>query len=131
MVSNKFDSINTFIYTLQSKDLTFLWIQIMVEQIVGLVMDSVMIWTTMRPATMMMVIVVDYLLRKTFVLTAFVKVNQTALHSERNWFTLYFLLVFRCKNDDDCSGNGYCHVGECECLPNNEYALDCSHYGCK
>ena len=44
--------------------------------------------------------------------------------------TLLFL-AFICKNDDECSGNGICHVGECECLPNYEYALDCSHYGCK
>ena len=36
-----------------------------------------------------------------------------------------------CKNDGDCFGNGYCHVGECKCLPNYQYAKDCSHYGCK
>ena len=36
-----------------------------------------------------------------------------------------------CKNDDDCSGNGFCHVGICQCLPDYEYAEDCSHYGCK
>ena len=39
--------------------------------------------------------------------------------------------MFKCINDDDCYGNGWCHVGECECLPNYEYAQDCSHYGCK
>jgi hypothetical protein len=81
---------------------------------------------------MTVVIVVDYLLRKTFVLTAFVKVTQTTLNCLINWFNLYFPLVFTCKNDDDCyNPNGYCHVGICKCLHNYEYAQDCSHYGCK
>ena len=53
------------------------------------------------------------------------------LNTDIIWFKHYFFLAFICKNDDECSGNGICHVGECECLPNYEYALDCSHYGCK
>ena len=47
-----------------------------------------------------------------------------------------FSLVFTCKNDKDCYGNGYCHSDgrgrrECKCLADYEYAQDCSHYGCK
>ena len=43
-----------------------------------------------------------------------------------------FLQEFTCKNDKDChEPNGYCHVGECKCLPNYEFELDCSMYGCK
>ena len=42
-----------------------------------------------------------------------------------------FLLVFTCKTDKDCYGNGYCHAGECKCFANYEYAQDCSIYGCK
>ena len=42
-----------------------------------------------------------------------------------------FPLVFTCKNDKDCYGHGYCKARICECLPNYEYAQDCSHYGCK
>ena len=42
-----------------------------------------------------------------------------------------FLLVFTCKTDKDCYGNGYCHARECKCLANYEYAQDCSHHGCK
>ena len=42
------------------------------------------------------------------------------------------LQEFTCKNDKDCHApNGYCHVGECKCLPNYEFELDCSIYGCK
>ena len=45
-------------------------------------------------------------------------------------------LVFTCKTDKDCYGNGYCHANgrgsrECKCLANYEYAQDCSHHGCK
>ena len=43
----------------------------------------------------------------------------------------HFSLVFTCKNDKDCYGNGYCKARICECLANYEYAQDCSHYGCK
>ena len=42
-----------------------------------------------------------------------------------------FLLVFTCKTDKDCYGNGYCHARECKCLANYEYEQDCSHHGCK
>ena len=42
-----------------------------------------------------------------------------------------FSLVFTCKNDKDCYGNGYCHARQCRCLANYEYAQDCSHHGCK
>ena len=65
---------------------------------------------------MTMMIVVDYPLRKTFVLTAFVKVKQKIYPTERNWYDLCIFLVFKCINDDDCHGNGWCHVGECKCL---------------
>ena len=50
-------------------------------------------------------------------------------------------LVFTCKSNSDCRGNGYCKrefhlevkrvVGVCKCDPNYNYALDCSIYGCK
>ena len=43
----------------------------------------------------------------------------------------YFPLVFTCKNDNDCYGNGYCHARQCKCSANYEYEEDCSHYGCK
>ena len=80
----------------------------------------------------MRVIVVDYPWRKTFVLTAFVKVCQTSFKLLKETDPIItFSIVFRCKVDADCSGNGYCHVGICICSPNYEYALDCSHYGCK
>ena len=44
---------------------------------------------------------------------------------------MIFLLDFICKNDGDCSGHGYCHVGVCKCLPNYDYMLDCSLNACK
>ena len=50
-------------------------------------------------------------------------------------------LVFTCKSNSDCRGNGYCKrefhlevkrvVGVCKCEPNFMYALDCSIFGCK
>ena len=50
-------------------------------------------------------------------------------------------LVYTCKYNSDCHGNGYCKrefhqalmktVGVCKCLSNYNYALDCSIYGCK
>ena len=39
--------------------------------------------------------------------------------------------VFTCSTDRDCYGNGYCKTKVCICLPDYEYALDCSVYGCK
>ena len=44
---------------------------------------------------------------------------------------IFFFLVFTCKTDADCYGNGYCHARECKCSANYEYAQDCSHHGCK
>ena len=44
---------------------------------------------------------------------------------------IFFSLVFTCKNDNDCYGNGYCQAHECKCSANYEYAQDCSHHGCK
>ena len=44
---------------------------------------------------------------------------------------IIFPIVFTCKNDEDCYGNGYCHARKCKCYPNYEYAEDCSHHGCK
>ena len=85
----------------------------------------------MKHVIMMMEIAVDYPWRKTFAFNAFVKVNQTALTDERNWINHYFPLVFTCKNDKDCYGNGYCRARKCECLDDYEYEQDCSHYGCK
>ena len=41
-------------------------------------MDFVMTQTTMKPVIMMVVTVVDYLLGKSFVLTAHAKVNEIA-----------------------------------------------------
>ena len=71
-------------------------------------------------------------MKKNFCVDCICKGMSTIFQTiERNWFNYYFLLVFRCKVDADCSGNGYCHVGICICSPNYEYALDCSHYGCK
>ena len=83
---------------------------------------------------MTMEIVVDYPWKKTFVLTALVKVNHITQNQTAHKNLLNnddFPLVFTCKNDKDCYGNGYCKARICECLPNYEYALDCSHYGCK
>ena len=54
----------------------------MEEQVVGLVMNSVMIQITMRPVTMTMVIVADFPQGKTFVLIVFVKVNSFDLQKE-------------------------------------------------
>ena len=52
-----------------------------------------------------------------------------------------FFLVYTCKHNSDCHGNGYCKrefhlevkrvVGVCKCEPNYMYALDCSIFGCK
>ena len=50
---------------------------------------------------------------------------------KENWINHCFSLVFTCKNDKDCYGNGYCHARQCKCLANYEYAQDCSHHGCK
>ena len=80
---------------------------------------------------MMMEIAVDYPRRKTFVSNAFVKVNQTDLKWWKQLNQSLFFLVFTCKNDKDCYGNGYCHARQCKCLANYEYAQDCSHHGCK
>ena len=54
----------------------------MEEQVVGLVMNSVMIQITMRPVTMTMGIVADFPQGKTFVLIVFVKVNSFDLQKE-------------------------------------------------
>ena len=86
----------------------------------------------MRLVVMTMEIAVDYPWRKTFVLNAFVKVNQIAFNQWKKLNQSYFFfLVFTCKTDADCYGNGYCHARECKCSANYEYAQDCSHHGCK
>ena len=41
------------------------------------------------------------------------------------------MIVFTCKNDNDCYGNGYCQARECKCSANYEYRQDCSNHGCK
>ena len=46
-------------------------------------------------------------------------------------YVFLFILAFTCKNDEDCHGNGYCKLGECKCLPDYMYALDCSIFSCK
>ena len=48
----------------------------MVEHLIGMVMDSVMTWTTLKTAILMMVTVVDYLWRETSVLTVLVNVSK-------------------------------------------------------
>ena len=50
-------------------------------------------------------------------------------------------LVFTCKVDSDCHGNGYCKnefdqelkrvIGKCMCLDHYKYKPDCSEYACK
>ena len=67
------------------------------------------------------------------------------LELKRSYFNffnpLHISLVYTCKYNSDCYGNGYCKrefhfvlmrtVGVCKCDPNYNYALDCSIYGCK
>ena len=36
-----------------------------------------------------------------------------------------------CHTDAGCHYNGYCHVGNCICLPNYNHYRDCSSFGCK
>ena len=60
------------------------------------------------------------------------KLNQIACNQWKKLNQSYFFfLVFTCKTDADCYGNGYCHARECICSANYEYAQDCSHHGCK
>ena len=57
------------------------------------------------------------------------------------FYVSLFSLVYTCKFNSDCHGNGYCKrefhlevervVGVCKCEPNYNYALDCSIFGCK
>ena len=89
-----------------------------------------------------------YLFKTIFVLIARVNVSETQtklrmillikIHVQ---IVCSSFLVYTCKYNSDCHGNGYCKrefhllvkrvVGVCKCQPNYMNALDCSIFGCK
>ena len=51
-----------------------------------------------------------------------------AMHLETHF--LFQTSDFTCDVDEDCN-KGYCENGECVCLDDYNYKIDCSLYGCK
>jgi hypothetical protein len=113
----------------------------------GLETTFAMILITIRNAFMMTETAADYQHKRIFASNAHVKVNWNIIiikylysHSFIDISSSSFL-VFTCKVDSDCHGNGYCKnefdrslarvVGKCMCLDQYKYKPDCSEYACK
>ena len=57
-----------------------------------------------------------------------VEKSSFAMHLETHF--LFQTSDFTCDVDEDCN-KGYCENGECVCLDDYNYKIDCSLYGCK